>query len=445
MANLQQNRTKLSLILFAGLVAFNMACMNKKEKEMLNIIEERTGYITENAITSTANKTVTTNHTGNCSTVNEGDTYTPITTATDGTIYSAWIDDNLGLRVLQIKTDGTKNEVVVRTNVQSDNYHVRPAIAVDKDGKIHVAGDMHNDSWAWYISNSAGSITGGFTQLNPPGGSGITYPQFFKDKNNELYITFRNKVKEGSEKYTQGSNGGGIIKYISTSSFWLMGGTSHNLQKTLVWSNTGGGGTAKNYQKPSLRLFFDNNNRMHLICNLINEDSDGTSEVNTHVLYAYSNDGGNTWKKLDGTAISSLPMTVTTMTQLAYRSQNDIASGCFLGANSNGYPIIGYRDGGGTYIKRYTGSSWANAKPESDAPQEVYMRRNGEICVVRPFQGVYISTDNGANYVKYTFSPALSSPNNFSFDREFYLNSGGIRFQYMNSSKTSCITATMTR
>jgi hypothetical protein len=442
-------RFYLKVIIVGSFIIPFQSCTEKEQvMDTSQFVNENAAISTQSqsVVKSTSNKTLIINHTGDCSLVNEGDTYTSITTGNDGSIYSAWIDKDLGMRVLQIKSDGSKSEVVVRKNIQEDNYHVKPAIAVDKDGRIHVAGDMHNDAWVWYRSNIANDIKSGFLQLIPPG-NGITYPQFFKDKNNELYVTFRHKVKDAPNQWTQGSNGGGIIKYQTDGTFVLLGGENHGLQKTLVWSETDGAGTARNYQKPSLRLFFDVNNRMHLVCNLINEDAPETSNINTHVLYAYSDDGGKTWKKLGGVNITKLPMTVTTMSTLVYRSQNDIVAGSHIGADLNGNPIVGWIDGTGNHLRRFNGKEWTNILPEGGSPSEFYMSRNGEICVMRPYQGVYISNDNGANYAKYNFSPNIANvaPNNQIFDREFYIQTGSIRFQYMNGLKTSCVTATLTR
>lgn len=415
-----------------------------KAKVTPTLLTETSG--TTPTITSTTNKNITTNHSAACSSNNEGDTYTSITTSADGTIYSVWVDENSALKIIQIKTDGTKTEKILRTNVQADNYHVRPSVAIDKTGKIHVAGDMHNDAWVYYISIYANDVSAGFNAQNPPC-HGVTYPQFFKDINDELYITFRHKIKETANYWTAGSNGASILRYYTDDgSFTLLGGTNYSFQKTLIWSNTGAGGTAKNYQKPSIRLFFDKNNRMHLICNLVNEETTGTSEVNTHLLYAYSDNGGNSWFQITGYPIASLPMTVENLTSVTYRSQKDIRAGCFLGIDTGDKPIFGWVYGGTNQnVFRYNGTNLQNIKPETSAPADVYTRRNGEICIIRPFQGVYISTNNGLSYSKFIFNPALSSPSNISFDREFYINTGNIRFQYMDITKAQLHVVSMMR
>ncbi|MGL4632847.1 MAG: BNR-4 repeat-containing protein [Leadbetterella sp.] len=400
---------------------------------------------TTNKIKSSQSKDLVENTRGSSAVNNHGDTYTPLTSAKDGTIYTSWIDDNRAFVLEQIKPDGTKKRFVLKENVQQDPYHVRPAVAVDKKGFIHATADMHNQAWVYYRSKVAGSIVDGFETITPPGQL-VTYPQFFKDRNDELYLTFRNKVKLPPNQWKDGSNGGGIAKYNSESgAFEMLGGVDHGLEKTVFWSSTGGT-TGNNYQKPSVRLYFDHKNRMHVVCNFINEPTNGTSEVNTHIMYAYSDDGGKTFRKLDGATISKLPMDVNTASLVHYREENDIVAGAFIGADSDQNPIIGWIQSGPgrpQFARRYSGGTWIDVLPEAGAPGELYCRGNGEICILRPFQGVYISKDNGQTYNRFTFKTPPVSPQFATFDKEYYENTGNVRIQYQVNNSPQIITSTM--
>ncbi len=100
-----------------------------------------------------------------------------------------------------------------------DPYHTQPSVAFDKEGYIHIAYGMHNMPWQYFRSTKPYSIDAfenlgtplsieqkrtihyqnqtHFPQLN----SGaipynqITYPRFFKDKKQTLYITYRFALK----------------------------------------------------------------------------------------------------------------------------------------------------------------------------------------------------------------------------------------------------------
>ena len=100
-----------------------------------------------------------------------------------------------------------------------DKYHTQASIGIDRQGYIHIAYGMHNMPWQYVISDSPGDIAN-FTFLGDPitidnkitvkylnktpfssigyavvQGNQITYPAFFNDIHNNLYITYRFAVK----------------------------------------------------------------------------------------------------------------------------------------------------------------------------------------------------------------------------------------------------------
>jgi hypothetical protein len=384
--------------------------------------------------------TTITNYSTLQSVYNYGGQYTSITTAPNGDIYACWVDSvSRSFKALKI-SGANRDSVIVRTNIQPNQFHVRPSIAIDKLGYIHIAGDMHTQAWVYYRSLQPNSILSGFEMLTPPGGNGITYVIFFKDKNDELYLTFRNRVRPNS---LVGSRGGAVVRYDAvTRIFTLLGGTDHGYDKTLVWVNMGGAGTynsttgvttASHYQQPGIQLYFDSTNRMHLACTLINAPTTGTSDVNTHVLYAYSDDGGNTFKKIDGTPISTLPMGPSNMTVVRYRPEQDISAVPRLGAFDRFTPVISFSSAGnGIEIVKWNGSSWVNLNPGGftgiQTADKFCTRRNGEAFFMTSYNGrVYLTNNQGNSFTSVTVSnyPRLTDIN---IDQSYYQKFGSVRF-----------------
>ena len=99
-----------------------------------------------------------------------------------------------------------------------------------------------------------------------------------------------------------------IARYDADARTWVMlGGTDYaHAAKTFFWNNSGADGTA--YQPYRQRIFFDRDNRMHITW--VVDDGNGSSGYHTHVLYALSDDGGDTFKRADGSSYETLPITL---------------------------------------------------------------------------------------------------------------------------------------
>ncbi len=388
-----------------------------------------------------------------CDSINAGGQYTSITTAPNGDIYTAWVDVGRNFKVLRIKTNGTKDSIIVRTNIQINQYHVRPSIVIDNTGFIHVTGDMHTQPWVYYRSLLPYNILGGFLQVFPPG-FGITYVNFFKDKNDSLYITFRQQTKPNS---TVGSRGGGIMKYSTLNkSFTMLGGTNHGLEKTVVWVNNGGAGTfnpstglttPSHYQQFGIQLFFDKTNRMHLACTIINEATTGTAFHNTHVLYAYSDNGGISFKRVDGAAITSLPMNPINMSVVEAVSPGIINAVPSIGAFDSATPVISYSyripnsDGLRSRIRKWNGSSWEVITPggiNTIGQNDIFSRRNGEsIFWVDASNYYYFTRNKGLTYIRYNITPTVSGQSGRILDADYFIKSGNMRYNSMSSNLTN--------
>lgn len=132
---------------------------------------------------------------------------------------------------------------VIESRTLLDPWHTQASIALDKTGRVHVAYNMHNMPWQYAVSAAAYSIdTFEFrgqaitqAELNtvkfenrtpfPHLGTGaipgtqITYPMFFKDRADELYVTYRFALKP-ARAWALRAFGAGVARYDTPTGQW---------------------------------------------------------------------------------------------------------------------------------------------------------------------------------------------------------------------------------
>ena len=196
--------------------------------------------------------------------------------------------------------------------VSSDPFHVAPSLGIDEAGYVHVAGNMHNQSWQYWVSAAPASVasfrflgmpldtgdgapnvdaSGNF--ISPPGYR-ITYPYFANDRAGRLYVAFRHTVGKDlttgptaqvdypGEGY-QGTMGGGIAEYQAKAGRWrLIGGTGYELPgdttplvgkrllPTTIYQRNGRVGAPQPewYQSYNIHFRFDASGTMHVTTQL---------------------------------------------------------------------------------------------------------------------------------------------------------------------------------
>ncbi len=384
---------------------------------------------------------------------------TSITTY-NGSIYYVYTNPARQMVVGKINPAGVKQlDTVFDLEMGLDEkYHICPTIGVDKNGYIHICGDMHNDGWKYFRSNRPEDISTWTRRYDLPGLS-VTYPTIFYDKNREMYLLFRHR-QDGTGG---GNHRAGIAKYnVESSTFTMLGGISYTEKngtvpttKTMAWAN-GWGGNDCWYIKPSHRVYFDGNNRMHFIACVINvclgtlSSTDvyspsllkGGYESNTHILYAYSDDTGRTWRKAGGALISSLPLTVNNASiALDRTAQHDIIGGeSELGAFNTNTPVISYRlfsDNSNHSIK-WNGSNWV----------EFTTPRSGNLFMFRPngyaawYNGTRVDyTNDGVTWGTlnniFTTLRGVNGVGATGIDREYFKQTGHFRYQGTFNSFTN--------
>lgn len=358
-------------------------------------------------------------------------------TTFNGSIYFIYV--NPARQMVVAKKTGNVIQRVIVFDLEmgvDERFHICPTIGVDKKGYIHICGDMHNDVWKYYRSNNPEDISSWTRRYDLPGVS-VTYPTIFYDNNREMYLCFRHR----RDLTGLGNHRVGIAKYnADNNTFSMLGGVSYTdagvpaTTKTMAWSN-GFGGNGCWYIKPCHRIYFDGNNRMHFVSPLMNVciAAPYGYESNTHIIYAYSDDFGVTWRKAGGAAITTLPLTILNATVVLNRTaQHDIIGGnCELGAFSSDRPIISYKlfSDNTTHCLMWNGSTWVEIFPPKGNEYFV-SRANGYTAW---YDGLNISyTNDGANWTTLTGTPTAFPRGVFGsmggIDREYFKQTGNFRY-----------------
>jgi hypothetical protein len=293
--------------------------------------------------------------------------YTPLVTF-NGNIYVFSLDKNRRPYINKIKEgDSSSIQTALIDKNEDDIYrvyddgHHRFSLALDKKGYIHIFGDMHNGSGGVPRGSGGSRGRGGsgrFNSDNPLvkrfhgtfGGqlywvskrpedissfilmgfdadrhvplNSITDHYIKTDNNGEIYFGCRQQVKT-RKSHTPGIMGLGLCHYDVNKRKWnalgaipKINGTDYGLPnelgesfKSIAWEPHGEkkGETAW-YQGMASNMKFDKDNRMHIAFNMCADD---TYDNPTHIVYAYSEDGGKSFKRVDGAKIKSLPIRAT--------------------------------------------------------------------------------------------------------------------------------------
>ncbi|QDU55112.1 BNR repeat-containing protein [Aeoliella mucimassa] len=180
------------------------------------------------------------------------------------------------------------------------------SMGIDTDGQIHLSYDHHNSylnyrntsdgaAWAseWNPTLNAEQNTLN-SNINPPPSpfNDVTYPRFINDPSTgNLVMTFRNGTSGDGNVY--------IATYDPASNVW---DTPHMIinGRTGTYSDALGSSSSRNAYLNGLDI--DSNGRMHTTWTW-RESAGGT---NHDIMYAYSDDGGDTWLNNSGTVIGTL-------------------------------------------------------------------------------------------------------------------------------------------
>lgn len=260
--------------------------------------------------------------------------------------YYSWTD-NLGSpkRTLINKNGGTP--VVISSTTLNDEHKVS-SIGMDKNGYIHIAWNVHQNSpgvWSYAVSKQPYDIGTDssdwnyyhqkYAETNPPNttvlddirglpGFRPSYPHFVSHPiTKELFVFWRGRVNHShSTPYQFGATGSqavlGAHYDLDTDPAnprWVeVGGSSHpdypyDLD-CIYWNDSyrNNSGQPLGYQEYQTVPYVDLNGRWHIAAGIFVYDGPEIS----HIVYAYTDDIINgPWHQSDGSVVADLPMIAT--------------------------------------------------------------------------------------------------------------------------------------
>jgi len=180
---------------------------------------------------------------------------------------------------------------VVEDRTIHDKWHTAPSVAVDKTGNIHVVYNLHNFPWQYKRSTNALDINSlefkgqyvtdeeirrakeenktSFPTLGKADipGNQVTYPAFFKDHNNDLYVSYRFAATP-KQSFSDRTMSAGVSVYNAVTQTWTAIGGDISLTSADYQNDSNAGNTAtaiaakRGWTSYHPRLVFDQNNRM---------------------------------------------------------------------------------------------------------------------------------------------------------------------------------------
>lgn len=240
-------------------------------------------------------------------------------TVHQGHLYAViWLPELL-THVVKIPMSGGSGQIapLMPGHVTGEDPHRSYRIAGDPTGRIHVSGDMHGSAFVkHWVTRKPGDISAFEFACGPgsnrgPQGAEVTYPAFFHRPDGTLYHSIR---------CGKPAMGVAISVLDANTQTWSVLGAPvpkeelERQRKNMVakadanplsvWEDNGEGGYYK-YMQPHAQLAWDRNNRLHIVCSVLNQNTPSAKgrHTHTHVLYAYSDDGGKTIRRGDGSPI----------------------------------------------------------------------------------------------------------------------------------------------
>ncbi len=375
-----------------------------------------------------------------------------------GSIYFGFVDGALNGCITKKDKNGVVTTTIVMTGVLEDP-HNSVSIGIDAEGYIHWTGDMHQNAAKYFRSDKPDNIST-FTKLDGNvanggiwGPDGVSYGRFIQSRKGTLFFISRQRVAQVNDGWVPGGQGGHIQVYNTDTKRWNQlgsldysflsdkgrtitgGGDALHQTKVVFWDNSGAGARPNNgYQGYKIRIVFDKNNRMHMVWNVAKNPVRPTvADNHTHLMYAYSDDEGLTWKKSNGSPLT-LPIT-TENGDLVYMEDPNVDAqrmfnGCYIALTSDNKPIIlQWSYSRNLMIFKHNGSDWVNESAVWSVgwPGEAFTDDNGWITTMDGARWKR-SNDNGKTLQAYErVSPSRGSSVH-SMDMPYLLESGKLRY-----------------
>ena len=307
------------------------------------------------------------------SVMGNSDWNTCLTLDASGNAYAAFVDSNLKNTVAKVTPGGVvTTQIIDTTDNADDKGHNTPSIAIDGDGILHVAYNMHNDNMRLLKSPAANSVSGTWVDeggTGSPWGSGrFTYPAMSTAPNGDVYMSIRNRESGGPVQ---------LFHYDNTAESW-----------SSIAKFAGEDGYTAYLPAP----YVDSDGKVHLSWHWQQGGPGAERQRGSYAVYDPSDDS---FSKADGTEYI-IPITTTTA-DLYQPSEADWGvkqiADTSLTVNDLGQPIIAYnffREGDNDQrvlrLSRWDGSAWLRTDlegPETGATlgDPVIVNRDGDLHI----------------------------------------------------------------
>jgi hypothetical protein len=320
---------------------------------------------------------------------------------------------------LKKAADGAITQSVVIPKHLADT-HNSISVGMDREGYIHVAGDMHHSPlhgqrpddrphldtpWQYWVSEKPRDVSKfrfvGDTPMAPPG-TRLSYARFYHAPDGTLYLGYRQGVI--GQGYTYGVMAGALARYSESERRWFgIGGTNPFGICAFAWTDQGCPTSVTGYQAYKMNLAFDSAGGIHVVWVLFGERSPGIGAVGAqYLMYACSTDRGRTWRRADGTVIDGLPVTESNG-DLVFEARGGgkgLANVAHVFPDPGGVPTVAFRsDGQDLWSTFRPGAGWETPRPGRD--MYALAARNGNLILVRP--GLLMrSSDRAHSWKDYT-------------------------------------------
>ena len=299
---------------------------------------------------------------------------TSLTLDASGNAYAVFVDSNRKNTVAKVTPGGVVTTQIIDTaNNNLDLGHNTPSIAIDGDGFLHVAYNMHNHNMRLRKSPAAYSVSGTWVDeggTGSPWGAGgrFTYPAMSTAPNGDVYMSIRNRESGGPVQ---------LFHYDNTAE---------------SWSSIAKFADEDGYTAYLPAPYVDESGKVHLSWHWQQGGPGAERQRGSYAVYDPIDDS---FSKADGTAYI-IPITTTTadlyQPSEAAWGVKQIADHS-LTVNALGQPIIAYnfyREGDVDQrvlrLSRWDGSAWQRTDLEGPVTgttlgDPVIVNRNGTLHI----------------------------------------------------------------
>lgn len=255
--------------------------------------------------------------------------------------------------------------IVLEERTLPDITHTQPSVGIDSRQHVHIAYNMHNMPWQYVLSRTPCSIDDfefrgtamsdadlhtAFEENRSPWldagsaaipGNQITYPAFFNDRNDDLFVTYRFAVRP-ARPWLDRAFGGGIAQFDAGSKRWQPVGADVPLSGHDVRPATADAISHPFAWEPGWtvyhpRLWFDRNNAMYVTW-MWRQVQAGIET--THPSFAMRPDPQAPFRRADGTSYE-LPIRLSEIDEVdVFGPEHVFHAGTSITTDARGAPLV---------------------------------------------------------------------------------------------------------